>query len=232
VAGIVFRDLQKLVSHSQREHTTKELFQRLQGKPFWIWDIEEHKQEDIRTDGDCCFNHIIGLPTKEGIEKAMFDYEKILYDSILVNDARNHSFQHKHLWVKKATGLGVTEFFLRLMAWLCLRNEDYRNSQMCIVTGPNIDIAIKLIKRMKALFEPKLHVTFDSKETVLELNGCSIEAYPSNHIDAYRALDNPKFILIDEGDFFRKGEQEDVRHVSERYIAKSDPYIVMVNLFH
>jgi hypothetical protein len=100
---------------------------------------------------------------------------------------------------------------------------------MCIVTGPNIEIAIKLIKRMKALFEPKLRITFDSKETVLELNGCSIEAYPSNHIDAYRALDNPKFILIDEGDFFRKGEQEDVRHVSERYIAKSDPYIVMVS---
>ena len=100
---------------------------------------------------------------------------------------------------------------------------------MCIVTGPNIDIAIKLIKRMKGLFEPKLGVTFDSKETVLELNGCTIEAYPSNHIDAYRALDNPKFILIDEGDFFRKGEQEDVRHVSERYIAKSDPYIVMVS---
>jgi Protein of unknown function DUF72 len=46
---------------------------------------------------------------------------------------------------------------------------------------------------------------------------------------AYRALDNPKFILLDEADFFRKGEQEDVRHVSERYIAKSDPYIVMVS---
>jgi hypothetical protein len=115
------------------------------------------------------------------------------------------------------------------MAWLCLRNDDYRNSQMCIVTGPNIDIAIKLIKRMKGLFEPKLGVTFDSKETVLELNGCTIEAYSSNHIDAYRALENPKFILLDEADFFRKGEQEDVRHVSERYIAKSDPYIVLVS---
>jgi hypothetical protein len=100
---------------------------------------------------------------------------------------------------------------------------------MCIVTGPNIDIAIKLIKRMKTLFEPKLHVSFDSKETVLELNGCTIEAYPPNHIDAYRALDNPKFISIYEGDFFRKGEQEDVRHVTERYIAKSYPYIVMVS---
>ena len=67
------------------------------------------------------------------------------------------------------------------------------------------------------------------KETVLELNGCTIEAYPSNHIDAYCALDNPKFILLDEADFFRKGEQEDVRHVSERYIGKSDLYIVMVS---
>ena len=77
---------------------------------------------------------------------------------------------------------------------------------MCIVTGPNIDIAIKLIKRMKGLFEPKLAITFDSKETVIELNGCTIEVCPSNHIDAYRALENPKFILLDEADFFRKGE--------------------------
>jgi hypothetical protein len=44
-----------------------------------------------------------------------------------------------------------------------------------------------------------------------------------------RALDNPKFILLDEADFFRKVEQGDVRHVSERYISKSDPFIVMVS---
>ena len=143
----MFKDLQKLVSQSQRENTRKDLFQRLQGKPFWIWDKQQHKLEDIRTDGDCCFNYIIGLPTKETIEKPMFDYEKILYDSLLVNEscnnnALNHTFKYKHLWVKKATGLGVTEFFLRLMAWLCLRNDDYQNSQMCIVTGPNIDIAV------------------------------------------------------------------------------------------
>lgn len=100
---------------------------------------------------------------------------------------------------------------------------------MCIVTGPNIDIATKLIRRAKNIFERRLGIYFDNKETLLELNGCSIEAYPSNHLDSYRALENPKFILIDEGDFFRKSEQEDVRHVSERYIGKSDPYIVMVS---
>lgn len=118
---------------------------------------------------------------------------------------------------------------LRLMAWLCLKDDTYRNSQMCIVTGPNIDIAIKLIRRMKKLFEGVVGINFDSKETVIELNSVTIEAFPSNHLDAYRALDNPKIILLDEADFFRKNEQEDVRHVSERYIGKSDPYIVMVS---
>ena len=62
---------------------------------------------------------------------------------------------------------------------------------MVIVTGPNQELAIKLIKRIKALFEPA-GITFDSKETVIELNGCSIEAYPSNHIDAFRSLTNPE----------------------------------------
>ena len=84
---------------------------------------QQHKSEDIRTKGDCCFNHIIGLP--------IFDYENLLYDSLLITDfynASRHNFKDKHLWVKKATGLGVTEFMPRLMAWFCLRNDDYKNS--------------------------------------------------------------------------------------------------------
>lgn len=46
---------------------------------------------------------------------------------------------------------------------------------------------------MKGIFESKLGLIFQNKETVLDLNGCTIEAYPSNHIDSFRALDNPKF---------------------------------------
>jgi hypothetical protein len=140
-----------------------------------------------------------------------------------------YPFKEKHLWVKKATGLGVTELMLRIMAWLCVRDDSCKGSQMVIVTGPNLNLASKLIRRTKKLFQDKLDVTFDSKETVIELNGCSIEAYPSNHIDSFRSLTNPKFVLIEEGDYFEKGEQESVRAVSERYIAKSDPFIVMVS---
>ena len=70
-----------------------------------------------------------------------------------------YPFKEKHLWVIKATGLGISTFMLRFMAWLCLNNDDYRDSQMVIVTGPNIDLAIKLIRRMKAMFAEKLGVT-------------------------------------------------------------------------
>ena len=201
-------------------------------KPFWIWDKQEHRELAKETDGQCCFNHVCGLPKKGKREFPLFDYEKELYDSLLfsiANNPHNHKFKNKHLWVKKATGLGVTEFMLRIMAWLATSSDNYRDSQMCIVTGPNIDLATKLIKRLKTIFEPKLGLYFKDKETVLNLNGCSIEAYPSNHLDSFRSLTNPKFIFLDEADMFRNGEQEDVRHVSERYIGKSDPYIVMVS---
>jgi hypothetical protein len=236
-----------------------EMLQRLRGKPFYIWDSALHKEKGRTHRGDCCFNDIIGRPRKNGKRHPLYDYEKTLYMALLrpgylnsgaahplsnvkshnafqspsqyTRDLMNvlHPFKEKHLWIKKATGLGVTEFMLRFMAWICVRDDRCRGSQMVIVTGPNQELAIKLIKRMKGLFADKLNIAFDNKETVLELNGCSIEAYPSNHIDAFRSLTNPKFILIDEGDFMPKFQQEEVRSVSERYIAKSDPFIVMVS---
>jgi hypothetical protein len=84
--------------------TTGRLFERLRNKPFWLWNIEEHKAEAVRTREDCCFNHIIGLPTKEAIEKPIFDYERTLYDALLIPENRNplkHDFKHKHLWLRK-----------------------------------------------------------------------------------------------------------------------------------
>ena len=218
--GLPYQRHQKLKNQQQTRSSSS--LSILKGKVFWYWDKEQHTQEYLKTNGKCCFNHIVGLPQKDKKEYPLFDYEKIRYDSLLTNEG---SFKDKHLWVKKATGLGVTEFMLRLMAWLCTSGEYEipRSSQMCIVTGPNIEMATKLIKRMKGIFEPKLGLYFQNKETVLELNGCTIEAYPSNHIDSYRALDNPKFILLYESDFWRKSDIDNVRHVTERYIGKSDP---------
>ena len=61
------------------------------------------------------------------------------------------------------------------------------------------------------------------------MNGVHIEAYPSHHLDSMRGLTNVSFIYLDEADFFPPGQQQDARDVSERYIAKSNPWIVMVS---
>ena len=141
---MTFKDLKKRVISEITVHEQQsKLFERLQGKPFWIWDKQQHKLEDIRTDGDCCFNHIIGLPQKDGDDKPLYDYEQLIFDSLVTPT------DNKHLWIKKATGLGVSEFMLRFMAWLCLKDNTLSGSQMCIVTGPRIDLAIALIDRMK-----------------------------------------------------------------------------------
>jgi hypothetical protein len=61
---LTFKDLKKRVTLEAAQQQSK-LFQRLYNKPFWIWDTAEHKHENIRTKGDCCLNHIIGLPSKD-----------------------------------------------------------------------------------------------------------------------------------------------------------------------
>lgn len=78
---MTLKDLRKITVEKQGitlQQPTR-LFERVRDKPFWIWDVEQHKQEDIMTKGDCRFQHIIGLPKKDGVEKPMFDYEQILF---------------------------------------------------------------------------------------------------------------------------------------------------------
>lgn len=77
---MTFKDLRKRIGGGstlepqlQQQQQTR-LFDICKDKPFWICDIDKHKTEDIRTKGDCCFNHIIGLPKKASVEKPIFDY--------------------------------------------------------------------------------------------------------------------------------------------------------------
>ena len=235
--------LRKTVEHYRRlvssvtDQNTKPL-EQLKGLPFYAWQNSENISDFNHAIGSSSsypkshnvskserlsitFNDAVGLPQKDGQPMPLFDYEQLLFNELQ---------SHKHVWIKKATGLGITEFILRYVAWLCLKDNTLRGSQMCIVTGPRIELAITLIDRMKGLFKNREFISvFDSKETVLELNGVHIEAYPSHHLDSMRGLTNVSFIYLDEADFFPPGQQSDARNVSERYIAKSNPWIVMVS---
>jgi hypothetical protein len=182
---VTFKDLKKRVSLETTTHEHKTL-EELHNKPFWIWNKEEHRQEEIRTHGQCCLNHIIGLQQKNSVDKPLYDYEKTIFDSLVIQNGSFNSSNNKHIWIKKATGLGISEFMLRFMAWLCLKDNVLSGSQMCIVTGPRIDLAIALIDRMKKLFASSKGIAataFNTKETVIELNGVKIEAFPSHHLD-------------------------------------------------
>lgn len=166
------------------------------------------------------FNDLIGLPEKKGVKKKMFQYELDLLQT-LENE--------KHVWVKKATGLGITEFTLRWIAWLCLKDDNlkkrHKDIDVLIITGPRLDLAITLMDRMKNLFDDHI---FKEKNTLLVLNGIRIEAFPSHHLAAARGL-SPQIVFLDEADFFPPGQQIEARSISERYIAKTNPHIIFVS---
>ena len=121
---MTFKELQRLIE-SQSEvnfsSTPKELLlAKLRNKPFWLWDSSLHKHKSRMGRGHCCFNHIIGCPKKDGIEKPFFDYEKMLYLALIalmepayINNFTGapgipaYNFKVKHVWVKKSVGLGV-----------------------------------------------------------------------------------------------------------------------------
>ena len=148
-----------------------------------------------------------------------YDYEEELDKDLQVT---------KHLWVKKCAGLGITEFMLRWIAWNCLKDDEWKDKQVdvnvILITGPRIELAITIMQRLKKLF-PDLPKT---KETVCILNNNRIEAYPSHHVATAHGL-NPQLVLLEEGDFFTPGQQKEAREVAERYIAKTNPYIVWVS---
>ena len=51
-----------------------------------------------------------------------------------------HPEKVKHVAVLKASGLGISELILRVMCWLCLRNDNLKGSQMIIFTGPRLEM--------------------------------------------------------------------------------------------
>ena len=60
----------------------QDLQRRLRNRPIYIWNSEKHKaasNPNNEIKGWCCFNHIIGLPTKNGIPQPLWDYQDMIY---------------------------------------------------------------------------------------------------------------------------------------------------------
>src|ERR687897_1076863 len=99
---MVLNNLRKTVEFYRQQldsisNPSLQQFELLKGLPFYNWQ----NPNDTNT-----FNHAIGLPIKDGKRFQLFDYELTLYQVLQ---------QYRHVWIKKSTGLEITEFILRYM---------------------------------------------------------------------------------------------------------------------
>ncbi len=168
------------------------------------------------------FNEKIGMPINVKTKQHTKIYQ---YEDDLINDI----LKYKMVWVKKATGLGITEIINRFIAWTCTKDDIFKDNQVdvsvVIFTGTRTRLAVQIIERIKNLFADHI---FEERETVGYINGAKIESFPSSSTETARGL-SPFIVFIDEGDFFEKNEQEEARTTAERYIIKTHPYIIFVS---
>jgi hypothetical protein len=152
------------------------------------------------------------------------------YQNVLAQKTEEliYPFKARHIAVLKASKLGITELILRIIVWLCLRNDDLKGSQMIIFTGPRLELAVSLCNRIKDMLKPH-GITFTDKETVVNLRNVRVECFPSHHADSARGLPNVSLIFADECSFFPDREKDNVMDIMLRYVPASNPYLIAVS---
>ena len=172
----------------------------------------------------CCFWHFIfypyGGPERDGIHHPVYEYEQELLKSLDEN---------KCVAVYKATGLGITEFMLVWLIWKSFTDPFFYGKVGCIITGPNVDLAQDLILRTKDFLLKKDLQYVDHGAYELEINGHRIQCYPSNNIHSARGIPKVSVFFGDEAAFFKLKDDSIVRTVGERYIGKSNSWVVWVS---
>ena len=137
------------------------------------------------------FNEKIGMPinTKTKLRTKIYQYE---------DDLIQDTLKHRKIWVKKATGLGITEIYIRFIAWLCVKDDTFKDNQVdvsvVIFTGTRTRLAVQIIERLKNLF---VDYIFEERETIGYVNGAKIESFPSSSMNTTNG-DKPLAVSVDD----------------------------------
>lgn len=210
-------------------------FKIFYGLPFYRFDLstEEHLKLYDEKKGRCCFNHFIGMPEKHNKRHPLHKYEKVMWEdfekSLNGIELEEGKGIQKLFAVLKATGIGMTEFSIRVMAWMAVTSNKYRGKRFAVIAGIRMNIAEDIIKRFVGLFDrfPFLKIRQSKAKTIV--NNVIIEGYPAINVDSLRSFHNLAYILVDEADFFRRSLQKEIRKVIERYVAKTNPFVYLVS---
>lgn len=232
-----YQSQQQLLVETQQsfgkwDKATNSLELDLSYMPFWIWDPLEHQRaQKEKGENWCCFNHLIGLPIKKGVEYPLFPYEYEYWQALFepaFENPDNDPRRWKHVWSKKAAGMGITEFIMRTMLYLAFCwAVFFRGSEMAIMTGIRMTTAKDIMERMRGLLYRKLKIFIDTNSAWIKINGCKIVSYPAKTPQTLHGRENLSFIFMDEFDFFPESLHEFVLNAIERYFGKSNPYVVL-----
>jgi hypothetical protein len=200
------------------EHNYLDIFK---GKPFWIWYEKMHNQLYGRTQGQCCFNHIVGLPKKNGKEYPLFSWQEQIFEALEL---------YTNLSILKARGIGITTFIIRYLAWKILYDDELDNKSIFIVSGTREEHANYVKERLKQLFEftfPDLQL--ESKYTELWLKSTWIKVFPSKNIEALRGYMDAHTIWLDESDYLDISIQNELMNAIIPYQEKSNCNIILTS---
>ena len=203
------RKLNAIYPNIQKKVIDNSYFGQFKDKDFWC--------EGGGNGIDCCFNHIIGLPEKHEKKIAITPYTMDFLKK-LQND--------KYVMVVKATGLGLSESFLRIIGWLSTRDNKLNHTTICIITGARHLLAMALLKRLKNMFDGH---DFQGTMSSMELDGVTVATFPTNNLQSMRGIDKVSYTFIDEFDFFFKKDAKEALTLAERYIAKSNTKIALIS---
>ena len=188
--------------------------------PFWIWDSYLHRVQYEKTNGCCCFNHLLSLPSKDGIQYPLFDFQAIIFDTIERN---------QNVWIKKARGIGLTTFILRYLAWKILYSSELDYKSIYIVSGSS-DKSNDIVDRMlKKLFEKRFPLLrLESKFTDLWLKKTCIKLLEPRDIMGFESYDTA-YLFIDEADFLERSEQNELDHAASSFAGRSNCRTIMAS---
>lgn len=196
----------------------------------WITPEDEQrsgiKKADIQKQHpNCCFNHLVGMPTvkfedQEGPPMPLFQYQKRL-----LNLYRSTKYYAQN----KCRGAGTTE--LKVIRWNAFwyANIKNRGRKCLILAGINEDMAKEFLHRMKMLldkipgvylFPPKT----DYPSEIFFKQGASIWALPA-HPNAVRGLENVGDVDYDEAAQWARVDDNPVLTAGEPHVAKSRAHV-------
>jgi len=168
---------------------------------------------------DCCFNHIIQCPIKNGIEHPIYDYELIVIKAIENN---------RNIWIKKSRGIGATELILRYLTWKILSTNELHNKKIFIISGTREIHSNDVKERMEKLFTAKFpDLRLESKYTQLKIKNTIIKCMPSRNVKDLRGYTDVSYLFIDEADHFEASVNPELLAAITAYEEKSKCTTIM-----